>query len=199
MKCLVHDFAERLSQSLALSDEPSWIEFYLRIWPKMISCVRVDADSPLQRAGVDRLILLPHRQVPLYVDEKKRDKDWGDFLLEEYSVLETRKIGWTLDEHKICDFVAYAVPGRCWLLPFEPLRIACTAHLAEWKQRRGAYPKDAKNSRYTTRNVSVPWDELWRAIRRVCSRRWGSTLQLPTHTTIDGQLMFPWDESPEGR
>ena len=203
-RSVVHDFGERLEHSLSLSDEPSWVEFYRRLWPDMLACVRLDADSPLQRAGVDRAIFLPHRQTPIHVDEKKRDKDWGDCLIEEWSVLEKQKIGWSLDPSKVCDFVAYAVPGRCWLLPFEPLRLACVAHLDAWKRgkdARGApaYPKDAPNRGYTTRNCAVPWDELWRAIRRVSSRRWGSELKLPQPSGPAGQLVFDWGCPGDGQ
>lgn len=193
MNSVVHDFAERLSHSMELSDEPAWVEFYRRIWPDMISCVRLDADSKLQRAGVDRAVFLPNRQLPVYVDEKKRDKDWGDFLLEEWSKVETKKVGWSLDKSKVCDFVAYAVPGKCHLLPFELLRIACTEHLEQWKLRKGAYPKDARSTDgKTTRNCAVPWADLWWAIRRVSFRRWGSELRLPVQSLASGQVVFPW-------
>lgn len=194
MSGITHDFYERLEHSQTLSNEPAWVEFYRRIWPDMLSCVRLDADSRLQRAGVDRAIFLPSRQTPIYVDEKKRDKDWGDCLVEEWSNLERRKVGWSLDKSKVCDFVAYAVPGRCFLLPFEPFRIACEVHLEQWKQRKGAYPKDARNRGYTTRNVAVSWDDVWAAIKRVSHRRWGAELQLPKVSNVDGQLVFEWGE-----
>jgi hypothetical protein len=189
---IIHDFGERLLHSQSLGKEPAWVEFYRRIWPEMLACVRLDADSPLQRAGIDRAIFLPRRHQPIYIDEKIRGKDWGDFLLEEWSVLGSKKIGWSLDPSKVCDFVAYAVPGKCWLLPFEPLRIACTTHLEQWKTRKGAYPKDAPNKGWTTRNCAVPWDDLWAAIRRVSTRKWGSDLQLPRPETNDGQIVFSW-------
>lgn len=192
MNGVIHDFYERLDHSQKLSDEPSWVEFYRRIWPDMISCVRLDADSKLQRAGIDRAIFLPNRQIPIYVDEKKRDKDWGDLLVEEWSNLERHKVGWALDKTKVCDFVAYAVPGRCHLLPFELLRVACETHLDEWKCKPRAYPKDARNNGYTTRNCSVQWDDVWRAIRRVSMRKWGAELQLPRVSNVDGQLVFEW-------
>jgi len=191
---IVHDFYERLEHSQALSDEPAWVEFYRRIWPHMLAAVRLDADSPMQRAGVDRAIFLPSKQVPFYVDEKKRDKDYGDFLVEEWSNLERKKIGWTLDKTKICDFIAYAVPGRCFLLPFEPLRIACETHLEDWKQRKTVRKWDVQNRTYITRNWSISWDELWRAIRRVSHRKWGEELQLPKPMSVDGQLVFNWGD-----
>lgn len=200
MTSIVHDFYDDLRRSQKLSDEPSWVEFYRRIWPDMLSCVRLDADSELQRAGVDRAVFLPRRQLPIYIDEKNRPPredgkpSWDDFLLEEWSNLGRKKVGWTLDETKVCDFVAYAIHDRhkCYLLPFEPLRIACVSHLDEWKRRKGAYPKDTQNHGYTTRNCVVQWDDLWRAIRRVSMRRWGSDLRLPTATEASGQLVMEW-------
>ena len=56
---VTHNFQERLKFSADLSDEPSWVEFYRRLWPEMITCVRLDKLSKWQLAGIDREIVLP--------------------------------------------------------------------------------------------------------------------------------------------
>jgi hypothetical protein len=124
----------------------------------------------------------------LMIDEKKRDKDWGDFLCEIWSVgeivagmYEGKKVGWTLDENKRCHYVAYAiVPAKtCHLLPFDLLRLTAKVNLQRWMSRKGAYPKDAVNKGYLTRNCAVPWDDLWRSIREQSRSEFGSLLELP--------------------
>jgi len=198
---VVHDFAERLEHSLSLSDEADWVEFYRRIWPDMLLCARIDADSRLQRLGVDRMIMRGGHEVPIYVDEKKRDKDFGDVLLEEWSVFygdghPRNVVGWALDSNKVCNYVAYAVlpARRCYLLPFEVLRLAFKANAEDWKRRRGAYPKDAPNNGYVTRNVAVQWPELKAALCQQMHRRFGSTLELPVPRTVGEQTLFDWSK-----
>ena len=122
--------------------------------------VQVDKYSTLQKWGVDREIYLPHGK-RITVDEKKRKRDWGDLLIEEWSVGHKinghyvgKKVGWSLDPEKRCDFVAYAVPsaGKCFMLPFELTRRTCQDNLASWKTLKSngypAYPKYAMNKGY---------------------------------------------------
>lgn len=199
MRSVVHDFRERLEFSARLSDEADWIDFYRGPWPDMEACVRLDGDSKWQRSGVDRVIFLPNGK-QIYIDEKKREKDYGDFLLEIWSVWlgpknSRNKIGWTLDEKKQCDYVAYAVlpAAKCHLLPNELLRIACRRRLREWKKMPDAYPKDAPNRGYMTRNCAVPWNVLYSALRQEMERGFGSELVLPQIRDEDGQLVFEWN------
>jgi hypothetical protein len=81
---VIHDFQERLEYSATLSDEPAWVSFYRRLWPDMISAVRIDKNSQFQKWGIDREILLPNGK-RFSIDEKKREMDYGDLLLEEWN------------------------------------------------------------------------------------------------------------------
>lgn len=208
MDSVIHDFAERLEWSAALSEEPSWIAFYRRLWPDLISAVRIDKNSAWQKWGVDRLLLLASGR-QFTVDEKKREKDYGDLLIEEWSVGRRigerfigEKVGWSLDATKRCDFIAYAIPpaGKCYMLPFELLRQACSANLEVWKQLvtngRPAYPKDARNNGYVTRNCAVPWPEVKRAICEQMLRRFGTsdalTLPVAESNGDAAQQVFHW-------
>lgn len=205
-RSIIHDFQERLEYSASLSDEPSWVEFYRRLWPEALSIIRVDTDSRWQRCGVDRMILLPGMKQVL-VDEKKRTKDYGDLLIEEWSVghyengdrYAGKKIGWSLDQDKQCDYVAYAIlpVSRCYLLPYELLRITCLYNLARWKTLKGgdgrpAYPRDSPNAGYWTRNVAVTWPELKRCLEEQMLRRFGADLALPVPASQGNQLIFEW-------
>lgn len=202
MDSVIHDFAERLEYSAELSDEPSWVEFYRRLWPNMISCVRIDKNSRWQKWGVDRMVLLGDGK-QFTIDEKKREKDYGDLLLEEWSVadvdksgrLKGHKIGWSLDESKQSDFIAYSVPiaGRCYLLPFELTRLTFAANINEWKRLMGArYPLKAHNKGYTTINVSVSWDRFRHALGIQMHRRFGAEIPLPLPKPDTNQLTFEW-------
>lgn len=200
---IVHSFGERLAWSGDLSDEPAWIDFYRTLWPNLIAATRIDADSWHQRRGVDRVVILKNGR-QFQIDEKKREKDYGDFLCEVVSVcdgvrngevLNPRGVGWTLDPHKVCDFVAYAVlpSRRCWLLSFEILRLAAVANLERWQARPGAWPKLAENRGYKTANVAVPWDDLFACMRAVQDRAFASDLVLPAPEVTANQVRFGWD------
>ena len=168
----------------------------------MLLCVRIDKDSQWQRWGVDRQILLPHgRQI--FIDEKKRDTKWDDFLVEEWGDLEQGRVGWTLDMSKRSDFIAYSIPliGKCYLLPFELLRLTCAEYLPAWKTYKQAngtkcYPKDAKNEGWTTRCCVVSWQNLFKGMQYQMHRQFGTeTLNLPMPTkSLNGkQLQFEWE------
>lgn len=198
---IYHDFQERLEYSASLSDEAGWVEFYRRLWPDMLACIRIDKDSQFQRWGIDREILLPNGK-RFSVDEKKREKDYGDILLEEFSVCEydpiTQRVvrgikaGWSIDASKRCDFIAYSIPaaGKCWLLPFEILRQACLHNFPVWKMKPGWYPKAAKNNGYYTMNVAVPWGELKRALFEQMHRKFGNASPLPIPSATSSQLLL---------
>lgn len=168
-------FATDLNNSLDPRDEPTWEAFYRRIWPGASEILQVD-DRWKQKWGIDREIVMPSGR-RITIDEKKRNKDWGDFLLEEWSVghfsedhqYQPKKVGWTLDPEKRCDFIAYYVePARkCWLLPFELTRLAALRNLEAWKQVPNKYPKYAQTEdfgNYYTCNCAVPWKKLAMAI-----------------------------------
>ena len=203
---VVHDFAERLEWSASLSDEAALIEFYRKLWPDMIACVRIDANCKWQRVGVDREIILPGLK-HIYIDEKKRDSEYTDVLLEEWSVsgfdwnsrqvIKPQKIGWALDGDKQCDYVAYAIPknGLCYLLPFEILRATCVSNLPIWKRNTRWYPKPAKNDTYVTINIAVPWPELQRCMVNEMRRAYTSSLSLPVPEFVGNQLLFPWNDN----
>lgn len=198
---VVHNFQEQLEYSANLSDEASWVEFYRRLWPNMIAAVRIDANSKFQQWGIDREIYLPQGKT-FSIDEKKRKKDYGDLLLEIWSVCDFdfktkevtkgRKIGWALDHEKRCDFVAYAITEskKCYLLPFELTRQTCIHNIDEWKKNKAWYPKAAINDGYVTVNIAVPFNEFKVRLWQQMHRRFGSgeELRLPTEQSKQALL-----------
>lgn len=213
MNGLIHDFTERDAFSKKMSAEPSWVAFYQDLWPTATLIVRIDANSQYQEWGIDRHIYLPNGKI-VAIDEKVRDPEkaidrdgdpYTDILIEEFSVWKgdrhpENKVGWTLNSKKRCDYIAYAIPaiGKCYLLPFELLRVAAMANLPKWKnlkddKRRRCYPIDAPNRGYLTRNCGVAWPLLRAAIDEQMARvRGASALTLPTPTVRGRQAVFEW-------
>jgi hypothetical protein len=203
-KAVVHDFTERLEFSQTLTHEPAFIEFWRRIWPDMTACVRLDVDSQLQRKGADRAIFRANCVTPIYVDEKVRDTEYDDLLVEEFSVFHAdndprNRTGWTLDSTKICQYVGYVVPklSRCFFLPFEPMRLACLTALPAWKKRKSrsgerVYPIDSQNHGYVTRNCAVLWSDFKTALGKQLLRRFGSSEPLPLPKRVGDQLVIDW-------
>lgn len=201
LNAVIHNFQDQLEYSAELSDESSWIEFYRRLWPDMITAVRIDKNSQFQKWGIDREILLPNGK-RFSIDEKKRKLDYGDLLLEEWSVcdfdweikkvIRGKKPGWAIDPDKRCDFVAYAVQssGKCYLLPFELTRQTCLHNLSRWKQNAAWYPKPARNDGYTTVSVAVPFTEFRLRLWEQIHRKFGSEKPLPLPISESKQILL---------
>jgi hypothetical protein len=205
---VVANFGEDLKFSTTLSDEPDWLHYYRRLFPDLVAAVRVDVDSKMQRQGIDRILHLKNGAV-YRVDEKKRRRSkktgklYNDLLLELYSDLDRQTPGWTIDEQKVCDFVAYALPPelqQCFFLPFPLLRMAFARHLESWRKQFGVrdVPNDFNGRQWVTRNIPVKWSVVRRALCEQMNRKYGGDLRLPQPKVIkeetdSGQLslLFP--------
>lgn len=204
---VIHNFRERLEWSAALSDEPAWIDFYRRVWPDMVSATRIDGRCDFQLRGVDRQILRAAGQ-SIFVDEKKREKDYGDLLLEVWDqvpladydegarrlTVKPIKHGWATDPGKATHFVVYAVPsaGKAYLLPFEILRLTLERCLPEWKRSPAMYPKAARNRDYWTINVAVTWPVLAEEMAATMVQRFTAGGELPEPLCTGTQTSFNW-------
>ena len=151
---MTHDFQGSLAKSKARADAPWWEAVYREAFPDMAAMVNVRDDGWAQRGGIDRVITLASART-INIDEKVRDKNWPDILLEYWSDRDRRIPGWVA-KSLACDFVAYAfVPSQtCYLLNFQMLRRA-------WRLNRGAWVREhqkveARNSGYVTVSVAVP-------------------------------------------
>jgi len=168
---VVHDFDESLARSHAQADHPMWERVYRSAFRDFSAMHSVRQDGWAQRAGIDRQVLLASGKV-LKVDEKVREADYKDILVEVWSSMESKTPGWAWKDLD-CDYIAYAVlpTETCYLLPFWELRRACEAHGQKWMERaiarRGGYRVvDARNRGYTTRSLAIPVDDLLGALAR---------------------------------
>lgn len=173
----VHDFKERLALSHKYADAPWWLDCYESAFPNLKSCVEVRDDGWAQRAGIDRILTLGDGKV-IKIDEKVREKDYGDILLEFWSNREGKVRGW-ICKPLDCDFIAYAIvqSSRCYLLPTLLLQKAWRDFGPEWCRRaqsneRGFRFVDAKNNGYTTRSIAIPVDVLMSGITGAITVGW---------------------------
>ena len=166
-----HDFSESLAKSQAQADAHWWLDIYRLAFPSLASAVNVREDGWAQRGGIDRVLTLKSGRT-LTVDEKVREKDWPDILLERWSDEGREKPGW-IQKELACDFIAYAfVPSAtCYLLPFQTLRRAWRVYGRDWIE---TYPTiRARNAGYTTASIAVPRDVLFKALSDAMIVRWG--------------------------
>lgn len=111
---------------------------------------------------------------PLSVDVKVREQDpivkYGqdDLVLETLSVVETGKVGWTLDSHKRADYILWLFEptGRWVLVPFPMLCAVMTEHQQEWTTLYQRPPQSSDGGRWHSQALFVPRREVWAAIYR---------------------------------
>ena len=185
---VVHNFADSLEWSQDLSNEPAWAEFYKRLFPDLVTSVRIDCDCELQRHGVDRILHFGNG-MQLTVDEKNRWKKYKDVLLERWSDYDRRTPGWTIDDGKICDYIAYVIHPHslCYFMPYPILRMAFTTHWEEWQaefERKTGYeyrfaPNKFNGRSWKTANIPVEWDIVKAALCQQMCRRYSGDIVLP--------------------
>ena len=161
----MHNFQDSLTLSQEQADAPWWDEVYMRAFPSIAESVCVRSDGWAQRGGIDRLIVLESGKT-ITVDEKVRQIDYEDILLEYWSSFERRTPGWVAKD-LACDFIAYAfIPSqRCYLLPFQTLRLAWKNNCHDWVAKyRKVEAKNKGTPPYTTVCVAVPINVLMAAL-----------------------------------
>jgi hypothetical protein len=171
MTVTVHNFTESLQRSLAQADAEWWMEVYRAAFPGFAAAVSVRDDGWAQRGGIDRVVTLNSGRT-IKIDEKVREKDWPDILLERWSDEAKRVPGW-IQKPLACDFIAYAfVPSKtCILLPTLTLQRAWRLYGREWS---AAFPTvRAQNKGYVTASVPVPRSVLMKALTDAMTVQWG--------------------------
>lgn len=167
---MIHDFADSLEKSNRQADAAWWPVVYRKAFGPIASMACVREDGWAQRAGIDRIVVLPCGR-EIKIDEKVRERDWNDICLEYLSDEGRGSPGWVC-KPLACEFIAYAfVPSqRCFLLPTLSLQAAWRAHAGEWidSHRR----VEAKNRGYVTVSVAVPIKAVLGAVARAMHASW---------------------------
>lgn len=168
----VHDFHESLAKSHAQADAGWWLDVYRKAFPNLETMMCVRNDGWAQRGGIDRVLTLSSART-VRIDEKVREKDWPDILLEYWSDVDRRIPGWCAKE-LACDYIAYAfVPSQvCYLIPFLELRRAWQQNGKKWVSQYGY--RDAKNKGYVTRSCPVPTEVLFDALKAAMRVEWAA-------------------------
>lgn len=169
---MIHVFKDSLALSQQYADAPWWLDIYMKAFPDLASCVCVREDGWAQRGGIDRVLTLNSGKT-LTVDEKVREKDWPDILLEYWSDKKRRIPGWVA-KNLACDFIAYAfVPSKiCYLFPFQTLRRTWRLRGRDWVKKYKCV--EAQNEGYVTISVAVPTEILIAGIADSMAISWDS-------------------------
>lgn len=173
----VHNFHESLALSHKYADADWWPVIYRKAFPAFSSMTCVRNDGWAQRGGIDRVVQLSSGKT-ITVDEKVREEDWPDILLERWSDKDRRKPGW-IQKDLACDFIAYAfIPSRrCYLFPFLTLRKAWTLEGRRWcemaEEKIGGFRiVHAQNTGYVTESIAVPTEIVLSTLRQAMEVSW---------------------------
>jgi len=169
---MIHNFQRSLALSASQSDAPWWEATYRKAFPGFQTMANVRQDGWAQRGGIDRVVVLKSGKT-ITVDEKVRDKDWPDILLERWSDRQKKTPGW-VQKDLACDYIAYAfIPSQtCHLLPFLQLRRAWLDNGERWIAQY--QPVLAQNETWVTESIPVPVPELLGALMGAMTVNWGA-------------------------
>lgn len=164
----MNNFQKDLIYSLKRNEDETINQTYFRIFPDLKEIVPEER-LEYQLKGIDKRLIFENSREML-VDEKKRRKDYGDILLEEYSNFENKKIGW-LGRDKQTDYIAYVIydSKKMYLLPFKLLQLAWLKNYPDWLDKYGR--KFANNGNYKTSNIPIPTNELLNKIQEQINQK----------------------------
>ena len=135
------------------------------------------SSTDLDKMGVDFIATL-RGGAQVFIDVKTRQdgcsKYWNgepEVAIEKWSAIPNKlskgKVGWTLDEKKLCDMIMYTFPkndcNKVFLLGFQTLRIATRLNIESWY---GKYKVGVQNSgNWKSEAVFVPISVVFKAMK----------------------------------
>lgn len=168
----VFDFQRQLVISTGTSANKTIGELMLSVIPGSSRAIQANQEN--DKSGVDWWLEMESGDF-LAVDCKIREIDYGkdDLALETWSVIEKRKIGWTLDSSKKTDYVfwVWKDSGRWCVVPFRLLLKAFVKHKDDWI-RAFKTAKQNTEGKYHSECVFVPRNIVWRAIYLLSEGDW---------------------------
>ncbi len=151
---LLNNFHESLKQS----ENAIPLDFYKSIFGSGSLVETIPAHTELQTQGADVKITCPSGRV-FYCEEKIRQRDFDDLLLETKSCVERNTPGW-IEKPSIADFLVYFCQDskRVFVLKMKEIQNEYSERKAVWLDRGRVVTAD--NGFYTSRNVAVPWGDV---------------------------------------
>jgi hypothetical protein len=158
MSVVIHQFSKSLEKSQGYVAEHWWEQIYRKAFPNFATMAAVTKDGWAQRGGIDRVITLTSGRT-INVEEKVREREWPDVLLERWSDGARKRPGW-VQKDLAAEYLAYVfLPSKtCLLFPFLDLRRAWREHGRRWIAE--CQEVRAMNCGYETVSVAVPVKEL---------------------------------------
>ena len=158
------------------SNEPKTVaaitKYLLEYFPYALSVYQ--SDETADRKGCDYWVeqLAWGTNRLLAIDAKVRRIDFleangqDDLCLELWSNYERGKVGWTLKQYAITDYILWywVNTNRFELIPFKPLRSAFQKHLDSWLLTYKT--KKHKTSNYTSECIFVPRQIVLQAVKK---------------------------------
>ncbi len=153
----MNNFDIDLQYSIEERDNEDLDNFYKRVFPDLKEIEFVE-DLELQKKGIDKILRFNNGK-EVMIDEKKRRKDYGDILLEEYSDYDKKTWGW-LNRSKHTDYIIYYIvpTNKIYIFPFLILQLTWLRNYGDWLNQYGR--KFAINKNYKTSNIPIPTDIL---------------------------------------
>lgn len=163
METKLSNFETDLGYSLEKNYDEQINKYYYTLFPEL-KRIEIVTDIELQKKGIDKVLIMKSGK-KILIDEKKRRKDYGDILLEEYSNEAIHQVGW-LGRGHYTDYIVYIImgTGKVYLLPFLILQRAWRRNYAIWKKLY--YTARAKNEDYVTTSICIPVNILFEALKK---------------------------------
>lgn len=154
-------FSEQVNWDEKIEDKLK--EFYNSLFPDLIKIVKIKKGSNIDKEGIDRILELKDKKI--FIQEKIRDKDWGDLLVEfVHSKNKTDnpwkfgKRGWYF-KLKNVHLLFYIVPNKIYVVNSKKLRKFIIENWKEIKKRDWKIAWNPEGSYYTY-NKSIGWEEI---------------------------------------
>ena len=168
----MNNFTAQLDRSEVISMDPKWEAAYRVVFPRFQSMNYHMGDGWHQRAGIDRTIVMTDSRI-VRLDEKVREIDYGDILLEEYTIDKygIKAEGW-VSKSSLSDYIAYLIlpSGKLYLLPVLQLQAVWEIFGEEIKHIGKMV--EARNEWGTTVSWALKPEAIYEYINKVSRVKW---------------------------
>lgn len=153
-------------KDLIYSKEKDFLEkvdnLYRKVFPDFVEIDR-NVGLSQDKAGIDVIITLESGK-QLFIDEKKRRKNYRDILLEIHHDEKENKLGYILDPKKKTDFIVYIIEPTSEVFIFSThlLKKVLIDNFKEWKDEFGVLRTDPQP--WISTGIPVPSERIYLAM-----------------------------------